>query len=71
MSHCSSCPAEIVWGRTPTGKAMPLDAAPDPNGMWVLDDGNIRKAEESDTAPHYTSHFATCPNAKTHRKEKS
>lgn len=37
MSTCTHCPADIVWARTPTGKAMPLDAEPTDNGnVWLL-----------------------------------
>jgi hypothetical protein len=77
VARCSSCHAEIVWGRTATGhKAMPLDAEPDPNGLWALDGNNtVFKATDLVVAalgdgPRYTSHFATCPNAASHRKKK-
>lgn len=28
METCRSCGAEIVWGRTNNGKAMPIDPEP-------------------------------------------
>lgn len=56
MSKCRSCQAPIRWIRTAVGKPMPLDFAPSPNG-------NVRHDGEM-----YTSHFATCPDAKRWRK---
>lgn len=41
---CRSCPAEVVWCETVTGKRMPVDAAPvdqalhaDARGLFVID----------------------------------
>jgi len=65
MAYCSSCGAQILWGKTRSGKAMPLDAEPDPNGSWGLDGDRIVNGTVD---PRYTSHFATCPNASSHRK---
>ena len=40
MAECNSCGATIFWVIMPSGKRMPLDAKPDPNGKVVLhDDG--------------------------------
>ena len=36
MSRCRSCDAEIIWTSTPTGKSMPLDANPNPDGNVEL-----------------------------------
>jgi len=79
-TRCRDCPAEIVWARTPFGKAMPVDADPHP-------DGNVRLVEQPGAAPSaitlrlddlravraagdplYRSHFATCPNAAARRR---
>ena len=82
MSSCRSCQAPIIWARTERGKRMPLDAEPvcdaiaETRGLFVL-----RERDHADsplaiaawglegTEPHYRSHFATCPNAASHRKE--
>jgi hypothetical protein len=57
---CRSCGAVIWWGKTPQGKAVPLDA---PEKRFVLDrDGTVSLVDA------YLTHFATCPNASEHRK---
>jgi hypothetical protein len=73
MSSCSSCHASILWVKTAaTGKAMPVDAAPSPEGNLILRDGiayhesKIPEAERP--IERYVSHFATCPNGPKHRK---
>jgi hypothetical protein len=69
----------------PSGKAMPLDAEPNPDGnVFRHSDGQkaaVLTADEikavigevgSDVnANRYTSHFATCPNAAKHRKKEA
>jgi len=72
---CKSCDAPIMWVTTESGKKMPLDRVPVPDGNVVL-----RGVDEpvavyvTDKRPaiegerRYTSHFATCPNAASHRK---
>lgn len=78
-AHCKSCGAEIEWCRTEaTGKRMPINP-------WPVGDGNVvmvantlagemvvrvlRKAEEW-IGLRYKSHFATCPNGPSHRKDR-
>ncbi len=56
--NCKSCLARIVWFKTATGKNMPVDAE-----TVEADD------EELDLSRH-VSHFATCPNANTHRRSR-
>jgi len=70
QAKCRSCGAAIRWGRTQSGKAMPLDAEPVPDGtLGIAPNGEIySKGDEA--GDRYKSHFATCPNAATHRKEK-
>jgi hypothetical protein len=79
MATCRSCGAEIRWERTAAGKAIPLDPAPVSEGnidvVWtggsevaaVLGPDDALAAQ---AAGHrlYLTHFATCPNAATHRK---
>jgi hypothetical protein len=81
-STCRSCGAAVVWATMiPSGKANPLDATPTPGGntfAWVVGDkleaeNAARKTERVQRAiernqNRYTSHFATCPNAKEHRR---
>lgn len=66
---------------TKPGRKMPLDADPSrPGKALVVEDGNLvfTGARAGDGTwivryvpkgpRHYRSHFATCPNAKSHRK---
>lgn len=81
MATCRSCPAEIVWARTTgsSGKLMPIDAAPVDGGNVLVDFSHDpplatvvgKRTQPSlfgDDGPRYTSHFATCPNADSHRR---
>ena len=67
---CRYCSAPIIWVRTAAGRAMPLDAEPNP-------DGNVELVERFDGPDEvlvhaqpplatwgviYMPHFATCPN---------
>ncbi len=66
MSACRSCGAEIVWKKTASGKNVPLDL---PEKRYVENKTSIHRGqvEIQDT---WLSHFATCPNADSHRKER-
>ena len=76
MSTCRSCGAEILWARTPSGKAMPLDAVPNLAGEAILVNDIVQVSRAlADAAIDagraddvYIVHWATCPNAKAHRK---
>lgn len=83
MSRCRSCGAEIIWIRTKAGKQMPVDtkterfiADPEGDRLYVMNDGHtmrgtpVRPGEENaaGVSSGHTSHFATCPNAKKHRR---
>jgi hypothetical protein len=75
MPACASCSASILWIRTPKGKAMPLDATPNPNGNVVIRDGlavvlNLAELETT-TERKWLAHWASCPNAIGHRKAKT
>ena len=79
-SECRSCKALILWGQwLKTGKRMPIDVTPDPQGtvvavyrarenllLWEKFDGG--NPEHVAGRKRYTSHFATCPNASQHRR---
>lgn len=75
--RCASCNASIRWvtmGKS--GKTMPLDAVPVPDGNTIielLDDGGERAwVFGKDAAPEnvhrFRSHFSTCEFAAQHRK---
>lgn len=79
---CRSCHAPIRWAvHEVTGKRMPLDPHPvvtgnvavvewrggEPMSLPVVAVGKAI-AERSITPYRYVSHFATCPNAKSHRR---
>jgi hypothetical protein len=78
VSTCLSCRAPVVWGITGAGKRIPVD--PDP-----VADGNLAIGPETPPRVRYlqpnedpvrtsewrgVSHFATCPDAKLHRKSR-
>lgn len=60
MSKCKGCGAEIVWIKTPAGKAMPCD----PNKVIIVTD-------EGETVAGYTPHWASCPAAKRFKQAKT
>ncbi len=78
MNRCKSCGALIVYVPTVAGKMMPcdhqlVDYYPTKGGKQriVTPGGKVVAAEFSGTGEPevgYISHFATCPNAKSHRK---
>lgn len=74
MPTCRSCEALIIWATSPTtGKSIPLDAEPTPNGNLVLVGGEARVYTEEDARlarDRHTSHFATCPDAGSWRGKK-
>jgi hypothetical protein len=69
---CKSCGAPIRWAKTEAGKRIPLDPEPRPNGNLLVQDGIAYVHEPGDATDfdqqYYVSHFATCPNADSHRK---
>jgi len=74
--YCRSCRAPIHWAEI-NGKRHPVDRAIDAGGniiLWKSPDGSLhgRVLKKGEPAPegHPTrkSHFATCVNAKQHRR---
>jgi hypothetical protein len=76
MSTCLSCHQPVIWGITGAGKRIPLDPEPvaegnlaigpeePPQVRYLSKDGDqVRQSEWRGV-----SHFATCPNAASHRK---
>jgi len=73
MAECRSCHAPVIWVATTTGKQMPLDPIPVPDGNITLDTDQVAHvlpdaAHPPPDVPRYHSHFATCPNAAQHRR---
>jgi len=56
IPKCGTCGAPIVWVRTASGKAMPVDASSATVGDLMYIHGK------------HVSHFSTCPNASKHRR---
>lgn len=74
MAECKSCGAAITWAKTENLKRMPLEKRED--GNILIEGGLIRfpsadRLAEVNPAARYVSHFATCPNAGSHRKGRS
>lgn len=78
-SRCTSCDANIIWVTTAaTGKPMPVDVEPHPDGNVLLTERIGRSplaevvAAGQDSLipgePLRRSHFATCPQADQHRR---
>ena len=72
MSRCTSCGAEILWIKTERGKLAPVDAKSEKR--FVLDPLAARLAPDAPPQARlvdtFVSHFATCPNAAQHRKDR-
>lgn len=67
MSVCRTCPAQITWARTEKGKRIPLDVGRVPDGNITVDAEGVAHYVTPGTGDR-VSHFATCPNAKEHRR---
>jgi hypothetical protein len=79
LQRCQGCAAPILWARwAESGKAVPVDAQVTPQGNLVLSvsasTGQVTAATFSPEAHRgrnrYVAHFATCPQAKKHRRGK-
>lgn len=72
-SRCRSCGAPIIWATTGSGKAMPLDRDPVPDGNTLVHNGECVYLTPGLTEtltrdkPRYKSHFATCTSPAVHR----
>ena len=82
-SNCRTCGRPIIWVVFASGKKNPLDANPDMTAGTVILTGElgdrgtpiakvigVNEARQYPGA-RYTSHFATCPNADTHRRHRT
>ena len=77
VEKCRSCGSGIIWAITQTGKRIPVDADPTPDGSVRLvdEDGTVyarvrnkNHAKDPTGTTLRTSHFATCPHAADWRK---
>ena len=79
MTQCRSCGAEIKFIKLKSGKWNPVDPQKrtlvegDGTEVIVTDSGEVvtgrfASLEEGANRSGYISHFATCPNADSHRK---
>ena len=68
--NCRSCNAEIIWIKTSAGKPMPLDAKPEKLFVYLSGESHPSQSDWQ-MRDCYRSHFATCPNAASHRKPKA
>lgn len=74
ISACRSCGDPVVWAEFASGKKSPFDIEPSAAGDWALNEAydppkatKLHRAAGS-TEEGYTSHFATCPDADSHRR---
>lgn len=80
MNKCRECQAPIVWAETESGKRMPLNAGPDPNGnvvavghtgqTMIVKVGTIQELADAPEGRVYQSHFATCSNPRRFRRNR-
>jgi len=75
VSRCRSCPAEIEWVLTEQGRRMPIDVETRADGNLIVTGEAIDRGRMVPTVRYVeagegdrVSHFATCPNAKEHRR---
>lgn len=82
--HCRSCGAPIQWAETRKGRRIPLDPDPAEDGNVVIvkevrvgalyrNVADVLSAAAlaalSPDRLRFKSHFATCPNARSHRRK--
>ena len=67
--RCKSCGGPIEWAVTIKGRRMPLDPSPVLGGNVLLDGNRATVVAPDESRLGYVSHFATCPNAREHRRK--
>jgi len=75
IDKCLQCGARIIWVfATATGRRMPMDAATDPKGTWIIETCGpdyyarcVGKDFTKYAGIRHKSHFATCPDANRFR----
>lgn len=81
MASCSSCCRDVVWVTvSASGKRMPIDPAPRldgnlrflasraPDGTRLVEYVTPAELADASSGLRFVSHFATCPDAASHRK---
>jgi len=81
VSACRSCGAPVLWAVTTSGRRIPLDAAPAPDGAIVATGRYVptdrgatmevvvdRQASLLDVEARWVPHWATCPHADDWRR---
>lgn len=71
MAQCRSCGAPIRWVVIEkSGKRMPVDSEPSITGNIAVsgERASYVTPDANATPMRHLSHFATCPNATSHRK---
>lgn len=70
MHTCQSCQQEIIWVKAVTGKSMPIERSDSGNLVVVKGVAHVIPKGEEPVAgmQRFVSHFATCPNARLHRR---
>ena len=75
VTRCKSCNAEMTWIQMKSGRKNPVNA--DETAAIVTQSGEVKKGTvlgilvmtDEGYAFGRTSHFATCPDAKQHRRK--
>lgn len=76
MAECSSCHAQVTWAWTEKGSRIPLDIEEVAGGNLVYVVGRpggtptVRYVQPEPDVLRLRSHFASCPNAKKHRRDR-
>lgn len=63
-SKCRLCGKGIFWIRLSSGKLMPYDIEP----LEDVTEGTMPQIFTDEKGKMHVTHFATCPNADTHRR---
>jgi hypothetical protein len=85
LCRSENCRAAIFWALTPSSTMMPIDIEPTDDGLVVIHPDDLRSASgdpiirrieqpgamalDEPGEERYTSHFATCPDAKDFRRD--
>jgi hypothetical protein len=78
----ADCGAPLIWASTARGKAMPVDAEPQPDGNVLLTDVGLPSPQATVVDPAaeplggwpgtlHHSHFTTCPGADRWRHKRT
>jgi hypothetical protein len=70
-ARCKSCGAGIFWCKTENeGRNIPVDAQQAFGGNINILPGGVARVGNTGSGI-FVSHFATCPNARAHRRKRS